>query len=182
MNEQLESIAEEARQATDRLRRLASHLSPEAWKSRPASGGWSPGECVAHLNLTSEATLPRVREAVDELRRAGVRSSGRLRRDLLGWMLWKSQHEGGRMRSRTAPRFVPEGDADAERTVARFEALQEELISLLREADGLPLADRKIRSPFNEKVRYNLFSALSILTVHQHRHLAQAERAGGGAG
>jgi hypothetical protein len=44
-------------------------------------------------------------------------------------------------------------------------------------ADGLPLTAVKIQSAFNAKVRYNVFSALSILSVHQHRHLGQAERA-----
>jgi hypothetical protein len=35
----------------------------------------------------------------------------------------------------------------------------------------------RITSPFNERVRYNVYSALTILAVHQHRHLWQAEQA-----
>jgi hypothetical protein len=48
----------------------------------------------------------------------------------------------------------------------------------VHEAEGLPLHRVKIVSPFNARVRYNLFSALSILPRHQHRHLWQAELAG----
>jgi hypothetical protein len=34
----------------------------------------------------------------------------------------------------------------------------------------------KIGSPFNTRVKYNVFSALSVLPRHQHRHLWQAEQ------
>jgi hypothetical protein len=33
-----------------------------------------------------------------------------------------------------------------------------------------------VQSPFNEKVKYNLYSCLTILPPHQHRHLWQAEQ------
>ena len=51
-----------------------------------------------------------------------------------------------------------------------------ELLALAREADGLPIDRVKIASPFNTRLRYNVFSAFSILPRHQHRHLWQAEQ------
>lgn len=47
----------------------------------------------------------------------------------------------------------------------------------MREADGLPPGCLRIASPFDARLRYNLYSALSILPRHQRRHLWQAERA-----
>jgi len=58
---------------------------------------------------------------------------------------------------------------------ATFESLQAEQIAILQAADGLPLQKVRINSPFDPRVRYNLFSALTILLRHQHRHLWQAE-------
>jgi hypothetical protein len=44
-------------------------------------------------------------------------------------------------------------------------------------ADGLPLGSVRITSPFDPRLRYNLYSCLTILPRHQHRHLWQAEQA-----
>jgi hypothetical protein len=44
----------------------------------------------------------------------------------------------------------------------------------------LPLGDVQVVSPFNTRLRYNLFAALSILAKHQQRHLWQAEEAAKG--
>jgi hypothetical protein len=60
--------------------------------------------------------------------------------------------------------------------VSEFERLQREQLVLAREADSLAIDRVKIASPFNPRFRYNLFSALSILPRHQHRHLWQAEQ------
>ncbi|CAN5837885.1 hypothetical protein BH23GEM6_BH23GEM6_09170 [soil metagenome] len=80
------------------------------------------------------------------------------------------------MRSRTAEGFVPAGAVSRSEASELWERWQVELLELLDLADGLPLGKIRIPSAFNGRVRYNLYSALSILTVHQHRHLGQAER------
>jgi len=175
---ELEEVVRELESATERLRRLARGLTPEAWSRRPAPERWSPGECVAHLNLTSVAMLPLMRQGLDEARRSGAQAGARYRRDVIGWLLWKGISSPGRFKSKTAAAFVPTGDRPAAETVAEFERLQADVIVLVREADGLPIDRVKIASPFDARARYNLFSALSILARHQHRHLWQAESAG----
>ena len=49
--------------------------------------------------------------------------------------------------------------------------------ALTRRANGLPLGEMKIVSPFGGKISYNFYSALRILPRHQERHLEQAEDA-----
>ncbi len=102
----------------------------------------------------------------------------RYRRDLVGWLLWKSISAPGRFKSKTIPSFVPASDRSAEEVMAEFDRLQSEQIALTRASEGLPIDRVKMSSPFNASVRYNIFSALSILPRHQHRHLWQAEQAG----
>ncbi len=92
-------------------------------------------------------------------------------------MIWRSPAEGMRIRTKTSPPFVPGGAETPTAALDRFEELQRELLDLVNRSNGLPLTDVKIQSAFNAKVRYNVFSALSIFSVHQHRHLGQAERA-----
>jgi hypothetical protein len=79
-------------------------------------------------------------------------------------------------RFKTAAPFVPRADRTVAELVSEFERLQAEQVAVTRQADGLPIDRVKIASPFNTRLRYNLFSALSILPRHQHRHLWQAEQ------
>ena len=178
MHAQLDEIVREFESASARLQRLRRELASEAWGRRPASGSWSPGECVAHLNLTSAAFLPLLREGLDQARRRGRAPGARYRRDLFGWLLWRALSSPGRFKSKTAAPFVPSGHQSADQLVTEFDRLQVAQVGFAREAEGLPIDRVKIVSPFDARVRYNVFSALSILPRHQHRHLWQAERAG----
>jgi hypothetical protein len=76
---------------------------------------------------------------------------------------------------KTIPAFVPGSNLDRATTVAEFDRLQIELIDLVEEAEGLPLEQMRIVSPFNSRVSYNAYSCLVILPRHQQRHLWQAE-------
>lgn len=178
MNRQLEEIVREFESASERIERLRQGLTPEAWSRRPAPEKWSPGECVAHLNLTSFAFVPLLRRGLDGCERSGRVARGRYRRDLVGWFLWRALSVPGRFKSRTTAAFVPSGDRPAGELAAEFERLQAEQIALTRASDGLAIDRVKIVSPFDTRVRYSIFAALSILPRHQHRHLWQAEQAG----
>jgi hypothetical protein len=58
-----------------------------------------------------------------------------------------------------------------------FAALQSKLAEILATTRGLDLQKVKIVSPFDKRVKYNVYSAFRILTAHQRRHLWQAEQA-----
>lgn len=179
MNPQLSALVEEFRGAQDRLRRLRDALPGEDWTRRVDPDRWSVAECVEHLNLTGRAYLPVIRDALEEGGRIGGAAPGRYRRDPVGWLLWKTMGPPVRHRVRTPAAFVPAVAGSVEELVAEFDRLQAEQISLTAAADGLPLGKVRVRSPFEQRVRYNLFSCLSILPRHQHRHLWQAERVHG---
>jgi hypothetical protein len=173
---QLDEIISEFNLASTRLRTLHASLAPGAWARRPSPENWSPGECVAHLNLTAIGMLPLLRKGLDDARRIGRAAGQHYRRDLVGWLLWRTISRHGRFKAKTIPAFVPSSDRSAQEIMAEFDRLQAEQIAVTREADGLPIDRVKMTSPFNAKVRYNIFAALSILPRHQHRHLWQAEQ------
>jgi hypothetical protein len=177
MNPQLAALEAEFATALERLHALRRGTPPEVWRRRPAPERWSPGECVAHLNLTSATMVPIVRAGIDAARRIGTPAPRRYRRDLLGWMLWKGLGQVGRFKTKTIPAWVPSSDRSPDELVAEFERWQFDQVALVRESDGLPIQAIKITSPVDARARYNVFSALSILSRHQHRHLWQAEQA-----
>jgi len=61
--------------------------------------------------------------------------------------------------------------------MAEFSQLQSEMIACVRAADGLPIDHVTVCSPFDGRVKCNLFAALTLIPRHQERHALQAERA-----
>ncbi len=83
-------------------------------------------------------------------------------------------------RVKTTSGFVPKVTPARAEAVAEFDRLQAELIAIARQAEGFPLEEMKVTSPFGGRIKYNVYSALRILPRHQERHLGQAEDAATG--
>jgi len=182
MQSQLNTAVERFEEARRRLHRLAESLPEERWEVRRLPAGWSVAECVAHLNLTSQAYLPLLREGLDHARAMGGPAPKRYRMDPVGWLVSLAAGPMPRLgsrrlgRSKTAPGFVPSGVLPRDHLLAEFDRLQDAQIAFAREADGLPLGKVKVASPFDPRARYNLYSCFVLLPRHQQRHLEQAER------
>lgn len=176
MNSQLQTIIQEFNDATARLNRLVQSTPADAWLQRSDPTRWSIGECIEHLNLTGRAYLPILDAGIAGARRIGGDGPSRYRRDPIGWILWKTMGPPVRHRVQTASAFIPVTTNSPDELVAEFRRLQTAQIERVRECDGLPITNVRVASPFNAKVHYNLYSCLSILPPHQHRHLWQAEQ------
>lgn len=176
MHPQLQSVTDEFAAAQKRLHVLAASIPEEWWTRRADPARWSMGECVAHLNLTAEAYLPLVSRGIEQAARLVGEAPARFRRDPTGWLLWRMAGPPVRHRVRTTAPFIPAGSEPRAPTLARFDRLQAEQVRCVRQADGLPLEPIRITSPFDPRLRYNLYSCLTILPRHQQRHIWQAEQ------
>jgi hypothetical protein len=179
MDRQLQAIADDLHAAAQRLRRLDAAVPPSAWHHRSRPGAWSAADCLAHVNLTSRALLPLVSDGLQQARDGRPRSSGHYHRDLVGWLVCAIMAPSCRVKTRTAPAFAPTRTESPEELVLEFDRLQRDLLSSVAASDGLPIDRVKITSPFDSRVRFNLYAALTLVPRHQHRHVAQAERAAG---
>ncbi len=81
------------------------------------------------------------------------------------------------MKVKTTPPFVPKGSQSRAQLLSEFVRLQADIITQIRTADGLPLDRVKVVSPFAGRMKYSAYSAITIVAVHQHRHVDQAEEA-----
>lgn len=182
MRRELTEIVKAFEQAQARLESLSENLDDERWGKRSDPARWAPAECVAHLNLTSEAYIPRFRKALEEARQLPHHRTGRYKRDFLGGlfaMMVGPQPKVAGIRIgkvKTTADFVPTGNYPRQQILAQFKRDQDELIAIVRESDGLAIDKVMIRSPFGEKISYNCYSAFTIIPRHQERHLGQAER------
>lgn len=176
MDPQLTAIIDDLEAAGYRLRLLRGSVPSPALGLRPSPGQWSAAECLSHLNLTSEAVLPMLRGGLSEARDGQPRTAP-YRRDAIGWMLWMAMSPSSRLKTKTIPAFAPSGDDPFDPLHAYFDRLQAEIIQCVRMADGLPIDRVKLVSPFDSRLKYNLYAVLTLVPRHQHRHLLQAERA-----
>jgi len=183
VQKQLAAIVESMEAAQARLRRLSAGVSEDAWNHHPGPGRWSAADCVEHLNLTSRAYLPLFRDALVEARQLRDGPVAHYRKDALGWFMEKMigpmRHIGKfrLMKVKTTPPFVPKGSQSRAQLLSEFVRLQADIITQIRTADGLPLDRVKVVSPFAGRMKYSAYSAITIVAVHQHRHVDQAEEA-----
>ena len=183
MQGQLAEVVESLESAQLELRSLTDKLSEKDWSRRPGPDRWSAAGCVEHLNLTSRAYLPLLRDATARAREIGGAPRKHYKRDSLGWfmsMMIGPLHHIGKFklgRVKTAPSFVPKGGQSRSQLLSEFVRLQADLVTIVRSADGLPLDAVKTVSPFGGRMKYSAYSALVIVARHQHRHIEQAEEA-----
>lgn len=181
MHAELARVVEALGHAQARLDRLGDTVPEDRWSVRSDPSRWSAAECIAHLNLTSEAYVPRIMKAIEEARKLPRTDGRNYRRDLLGWMFGMMVGplpSVGRFRIgrvKTSPAFVPSGNLPKQQLLAEFRRLQMELERMARESDGLAIDKVSITSPFGEKVHYSCYSAFVLLPRHEERHIGQAE-------
>lgn len=139
------------------------------WKPEPTT--WNVLECFAHVIVTDnqywpniEALLTRTAHATDPFKPSwfGRKFVGAL--------------EPGTRKLKTFKMFKPQTAFDDLSVRDQFLTHQDDFIDLLRRADGHNLNRPKLSSPASRLVRFSLGEALSVLVIHQRRHVDQAER------
>jgi len=155
---------------------LVKGLSAEQLRQRPGPNAWSVAECIRHLSITSEEYLPILEEALKRARHQLGSPKATLKMDLMGRVLKWSLEPPARFKVKTTAQFEPSGTQSIEDLPPSFATLQQELKIRIESASGLAIDQVKIASPFNKRVKYNLFSAFNILVAHQRRHIWQAEQ------
>ena len=61
-------------------------------------------------------------------------------------------------------------------TLERFDSLQQELQVRIDRSAGLAIDRLRVVSPFDARVKYNVYASFCLIATHQRRHLWQAEQ------
>ncbi len=173
----IEQLEKELNQATARAWTLVSTTDGRLFTVRPAPMSWSAAECISHLSISSELFLAPLRAAIDNARAKGLMSKRPPKMDLIGRVLKWFLEPPIRQRVKTSVPFVPKAIRAKAEAFGEFATLQAKLAELLQETNGLDLNRMKVISPFDKRIRYNVYSAFHILVAHERRHLWQAEQA-----
>jgi hypothetical protein len=169
-------LEEEFNSATARARKLVETTEPRLFTVRPNISAWSAAECLAHLSITTDMFLPVLAQAEEKARQAGA-GKRRPRMDWIGAVLRWFMEPPVRTKVKTSAPLVPRAIRAKAEALGEFMSLQEKLVDLIHSARDLDISKVKIISPFDKRVRYNIYSAFRIVVAHQRRHLWQAEQA-----
>jgi hypothetical protein len=164
MRQQFESCSAAAEQ-------LVKSLAQDDLMKRPSNQGWSVAECIQHLTATNHLYLP-ILEASLPHAPAGC---GPYKMDWKGRLLKWVLEPPYRSKVKTMPSLEPK-IKDARRVLSDFLASQQQFLEAMARWNGRALGKVVITSPFNKRLRYNIYSLFNVVAAHQRRHLWQAQR------
>lgn len=175
--EGLEVVEEELEEASRRARALVDGTEARLFTVRPNPRSWSAAECLSHLSISTQMFLPVLQKALEEGRTKGLKAGGVPKMDLMGRVLRWFLEPPIRSRVKTTAPFVPRSVRAKSEALAEFATLQQQLRAIVSTARDFDTTKVRVVSPFDKRVKYNVYSAFRIITAHQRRHLWQAEQA-----
>lgn len=176
---ELQSSIEKYEAAKLEVQKLVDGLSDEQLNWRPDENAWSILECIDHLNQVGTQMLPAMRAEMKKGRAAGKTGNGPFKYSWLGRKFAKAAgplDTDNTFKGKSPKLYIPSSNLSREIVVSTFVQLQDELMAITREAQGLHLKKIKVTSPALAIVRFSLGVWLGMLPGHQIRHLQQAQR------
>jgi hypothetical protein len=157
---------------------VARGLSPEQLNWRPAADAWSVGQCIQHLYVTNEVYLPPIAAALEGRPRSPVPeiTPGWFGR----WFIRNYIEPSPKSRRGRAPRKITPAEHIEPSILEMFLGSNENARALIRRAESYDVNRIRFRNPFVPLVRFTVGTGFEIVTIHQRRHLLQAERVAAG--
>jgi len=143
---------------------------------RPSPGRWSVAECIAHLTVLNGFYVPAIESSIAVARMRRQLGRGPFRYGFIWAWVVRSLEPAGKQRVRTPRIFTPPASGTKSAVLSEFQRVQQRLIALLEEADGIHLGRTRVRSPVSRFVRIPLGLAFAGIVAHERRHIAQAQR------
>jgi hypothetical protein len=153
------------------VRKLTDFLSDTQLQQRPKKGGWSIAECIQHLTATNHLYIPILVSALEGAPAGNGPHKMDWRGRLLKWVLEPPY----RSKVKTMPSLEPKIE-DVHHVLPDFIVSQQQFVDAMAPWQGRALDKVLITSPFNKRLRYNIYSLFNVVAAHQRRHLWQAHR------
>lgn len=154
---------------------LAGRLSAAQFNWRPRAHGWSIGQCIEHLNITTERYLPVIRQAVADGRLRGLVAPGPFAPSLVERWFIGMLEPPVRLRVKAPRAFVAPAELEVGETLARWSFLHHQFAEVVTSAAGLDRGRIKVRSQFGP-ISFGLGATFAILLAHERRHVWQARQ------
>ena len=171
-------LIEDSRELAQAIKDFVADKPLDILTMAPQPGKWSFLECMAHLDLTYQDYLPRIKTAIEK----GKQLKGtHFKQGFFGKLMINSMQpkEGQiRMKVKTFPKFTPSSTQPLDETIIDdFLANHHQFIGLIEAA--MPLHGGRIRldSAIGRTLRFRLGDCMAFLVGHNQRHWIQAQQA-----
>lgn len=156
--------------------KLKSDLTEEKFNQKPASGGWSVGECLQHINITAEQYIPRIDICINIAREKKLFTDEKFKARFIQNKLISSLEPPYKRKIKTFKAFEPASELEMHATFDSFKKFNDQIINFVNESNGINLRKAVLVSPVSKLVRLKLGEAYLLLATHTRRHLWQAEQ------
>ena len=175
MRKSLDDIRDEIVQVNTAAQKLCAGLTEEQLAWRPQAGKWSIAENLVHLNLTTQIFLPSVDRAIETSQRE-TSAHGPFELGVLGRLFVWYVEPPPKIKAPAPKPIKPILQGRALDALPQFLRSQKAAEERVDSAEGLDCSRIRFRSPLSGLVKMNLITFFAVMTGHQRRHLAQAEK------
>jgi hypothetical protein len=166
--------------ADQRARELAQGLTPLQLNWQPSPDAWSIGQCLEHLRAANEVYLPAI---ADSLTARPLHAVPEITPGWFGrWFIRAYIEPSSESKRARAPRKIAPGTRVDPHILDLFLTTNQAARELVRRASGYDVNRVRFRNPFIPVIYFTVGTGLEIISIHQRRHLLQAERVGQSAG
>lgn len=154
---------------------LVKDMSAADFNKQPKTGGWSVGECFEHMNILGRGYVANLQKAVADGRKKGLTGSGKVKYGFFAQKFISSMEPPYKMKLKTTPAMQnKDKNLSKENVLAEFLKIQDELLEILKSAQGLDFKKIKAPSMFFKLFKMNVGEWLGSMASHERRHLWQA--------
>jgi DinB superfamily len=150
---------------------LIDAVTAAEFAQRPNNGGWSIAECIEHLTATTQLYLPILASSLAN----APAGNGPYKMDWKGRLLKWVLEPPYRSRVKTIASLEP-SIKDPAKVLPDFLLSQKQFVDAMELWRGRAADKVLITSPFNKRLRYNIYSLFNVVAAHERHHLWQAQR------
>lgn len=135
---------------------------------------WSILECIEHLNRYAAYYVPAIRQGLEQAKATTANSN--YKNGWFGKMSIDMMSPDNAKKQKAIQKFNPVGSQLDTKVIDTFLAYQKELLTLIEQAKGKNIQQRKVPVEFFKLMKMKIGDALSFVITHQQRHILQAQK------
>ncbi len=173
---QLQILSDQISELVTKSTELKATINHEQALWSPDKSRWCILECIEHLNIVGELSLPRIRRSIDKLHAKYMHSSGPFNYNFIERYFIKFLSPNTPMSMPVPPPYNPKiASADPDKIWVRFFTLQKDLEKCIQDANGFNLKKVSFSSPISPITRFTLGAWIEGLVAHERYHWGQVE-------
>lgn len=173
-NKYLESILIKLEELKKDVVKNFGELDSEQLNRKPNENSWSIAQCLDHIITTNEKYFTEFEDIVKN--NGSDRNGIPLLSRFFGKMLIKSVSPDSKKKMKAPKVFQPSSSLISGNIVEEFVKQQDYLIEIIKQSDKLDHKKVIITSPVSRFITYSLKDAITIIALHEERHILQACR------